>query len=382
MSKKTIEFIKASEIKAPPRIPTGIFALDVNLGRGANGLNGWAIGRMNVIYGDESGGKTTLVLKCLANAQKLCSKCYLPKERCKCKGGPKKWSILFIDGEGSWTTEWAESLGVESNDIDVYRPESIENMIDIISNEISNRDIIVIETLAAILSSDEIINTEDMMKNIGLKARMLDQAAQKWMSEIFKNDKKVTFIVENQIRKNIGVGNLFYVSQDETENLPGGKWQKFLSTIMVRLYPSKPVIDVPEIESEEGVVMNVKDVVAQKFVFEIKKNKIFIKGAKDTFIMSSLNDPSAKIKVGDIISNISSAAEMAINLGLAAKVGDRKIEYGDKSFPHMGAFCRFLKKEEDEYIKLTDSIINIYESRHSAVFSIEKEERDNGNNTG
>ncbi|MEO0271503.1 MAG: hypothetical protein ABIM30_00215 [candidate division WOR-3 bacterium] len=372
--KKERVFIKASEIVTPPRIPSGIFVLDLHLGRGSNGLNGWSIGRMNTVYGDESGGKTTLVLKAIGNAQKLCSKCYLYHKDCSCKGGPKKWSILFIDAERTWTKEWAEAHGIKLEDVDIYSPESLDDLIDCVSDEISNRDIIVIETLAAILSSEDIDSVDDMIKSVGLKARKLDQAAQKWMSEIVKEGKTVTFFIENQLRKNISVSNMPFISQDETENLPGGKWQKFFSTVIVRVYPSKPIVDIPDIESEdEGVVVsNSKDVVAQKYTFEVKKNKVFIKGGKESFILSTMNDPIRGIKVGDVISNEESVAEAAINLGIATKIGDRKIEYkgGKYSFPYMKSFIKFLRNNPQEYEQITKEIIDIYESRHSVSYVI------------
>lgn len=382
--KKERTFVRASEIVTPPRIPSGIFILDLYLGRGSNGLNGWSIGRMNTIYGDESGGKTTLVLKAIGNAQKLCSKCYMQKELCKCRGGPKKWSVLFIDAERTWTKEWAEAHGIVLDDVDIYSPESVDDLIDCVSEEIPNRDIIVIETLAAILSSDDIDNVEDMIKSVGLKARKLDQAAQKWMSEMVKGENNVTFFIENQLRKNISMGNMQFLPQDETENLPGGKWQKFFSTIMVRVYPSRPIVDVPDLESEEDgtvIASNEKDVVAQKYVFEIKKNKVFIKGGKESFVLSTMNDPARGVKVGDVISNEETVAEMAVNLGIASKIGDRKIEYkgGEHSFPYMKAFVKFLKKNPDEYRNIASSIIDIYENRHSVyLIKTSEDEKEGG----
>lgn len=52
------------------RIPSGIFPLDLALG------GGWPQGRVNVIYGMKSAGKTYNLLRTIASAQWLCSNCW------------------------------------------------------------------------------------------------------------------------------------------------------------------------------------------------------------------------------------------------------------------------------------------------------------------
>lgn len=350
-------FINAAEIKTPPRIPTGVFNLDLALGRGSNGLNGWAINRINLVYGDESGGKTTLVLKALANAQKLCSKCYMPNDRCQCKGGPHKWSILFIDGEHSWTAEWAEAMGIDVSGVDLYYPSSVDDLIDVITAELDKRNIIVIETLAAILSDDELETAEDLMKAVGVKARKMDQAAQKWIST---DNFKTTFFIENQVRKNIMHTSFQYLPQDETENLPGGKWQKFYATIIVRVYPSRPIFD----KVDEGGVDS-KDVIAASYSFEVKKNKVFMKSEKQNFVLSTIN--TEDYKVGDVMSDEENIREAALKLGIIKRIGDRKLEYGEHTFPYNSAFDEFLRRNPDKKEELKKQIIDMYEKRHSVV---------------
>jgi RecA/RadA recombinase len=370
-------FIKGSAISNPPRIPSGVFLLDLHLGLGSNGLCGWAIGRMNILYGNESGGKSTLVLKALGNAQKLCPECYKPREVCNCKK-TRPWSILFVNSEDSWTVEWANAHGVNSDEVDIFHPSSIDNLIDVLTEEIPNRDIVVIETLASIISSEEVDDAESMTKSIGLKARKLDQAAQKWMSDMVSSGKRTTLFIENQLRTNIAVGNMPYLPQDELDTLPGGRWQRFYSTIMVKMYPSKPIIDKPDIEGVQDIKES-KDVIAQQYTFEVKKNKVFIKGQKETFLLSTINIPDKDVKVGDVISNEEAIAQMALTLGLAAKIGDKKIEYGpERSFPYMSAFVKFLKENKNECEILKNKIIDLYHARHS-TFTITKEEEVNGN---
>src|SRR5262249_3240502 len=65
-------------------IPTGSLSLDMALG-----IGGLPKGRITEIYGPESGGKTTLALHCVAEAQK--------------KGG----LALYVDAEHAMDTEYA-----------------------------------------------------------------------------------------------------------------------------------------------------------------------------------------------------------------------------------------------------------------------------------
>ena len=64
-----------------PRIPTGIYPLDIALG------GGFPIGRISVVFGHKSSSKTTTLLKVIANAQKMCVNCYtsvVETGRCVC----------------------------------------------------------------------------------------------------------------------------------------------------------------------------------------------------------------------------------------------------------------------------------------------------------
>jgi RecA/RadA recombinase len=64
---------KASELEGGiPRIPTGIFWLDADMGGGI------PIGRMTEVVGLKSSGKSSLMAKIVASAQRLCRKCFRP----------------------------------------------------------------------------------------------------------------------------------------------------------------------------------------------------------------------------------------------------------------------------------------------------------------
>jgi recombination protein RecA len=82
-------------------IPSGSFSLDFALGVG-----GYPRGRIIEMYGQPSGGKSTLSLLGLASAQRL--------------GG----NVALIDSENAYDPEWATKLGVDSDAVIYMCPDS------------------------------------------------------------------------------------------------------------------------------------------------------------------------------------------------------------------------------------------------------------------
>src|SRR5699024_8836010 len=89
-------------------IPTGSVALDVALG-----IGGLPRGRVVEIYGPESSGKTTVALHAIANAQK--------------DGG----ICAFIDAEHALDPDYAQKLGVNTDELLVSQPDNGEQALEI-----------------------------------------------------------------------------------------------------------------------------------------------------------------------------------------------------------------------------------------------------------
>src|SRR5438067_10624607 len=89
-------------------IPTGSIALDIALGVG-----GIPRARVTEIYGHESGGKTTLALHIVAEAQRM--------------GG----MAAYIDAEHALDPLSAANLGVNVNHLLVSQPDTGEQALDI-----------------------------------------------------------------------------------------------------------------------------------------------------------------------------------------------------------------------------------------------------------
>jgi recombination protein RecA len=212
-------------------IPTGSIALDIALG-----IGGIPRGRVTEIYGHESGGKTTLALHIVAEAQKL--------------GG----TAAFIDAEHALDPLYAERLGVNTKDLLVSQPDTGEQALEICELLVRSGaiDVVVIDSVAALVSRAE-IEGEMGDSHPGVQARLMSQALRKLTAAISRSKTSVIFI--NQIREKIGVmfGN--------PEVTPGGRALKFYSSVR---------LDVRRVDSiKQGT-----DVVGNRVRVKVVKNKV------------------------------------------------------------------------------------------------------------
>lgn len=186
-------------------ISTGCISLDMALG-----VKGVPRGRVVEIYGAESTGKTTLALHILAEAQK--------------KGGIG----AFIDAEHAMDPEYAEKIGVKTNDLLISQPDSGEQALQIVETLVRSHkvSVIVIDSVAALTPKTEIAGEIGEFQ-IGLQARLMSAALRKLSSIIAKSGTTVIFL--NQTRMKIGImfGN--------PETTPGGLALKFYSSVRINL---------------------------------------------------------------------------------------------------------------------------------------------------
>jgi recombination protein RecA len=212
-------------------IPTGSISIDAALGVG-----GFPRGRVIEVYGPESGGKTTLTLHVIAEAQKL--------------GG----QAAFIDAEHALDPAYARKLGVDVDNLLVSQPDNGEQALEIAEALIRTNavDVVVVDSVAALVPRAE-LEGEMGEPQMGLQARLMSQALRKLTAIVSKSKTCLIFI--NQIREKIGVmfGN--------PETTTGGRALKFYSSIRV---------DIRRIQSiKEG-----DRVVGSRTRAKIVKNKV------------------------------------------------------------------------------------------------------------
>ena len=212
-------------------ISTGSISIDAALGVG-----GFPRGRVIEVYGPESGGKTTLTLHVIAEAQKA--------------GG----QAAFIDAEHALDPSYAKKLGVDVDNLLVSQPDNGEQALAIAEALIRTNavDVVVVDSVAALVPKAE-LEGEMGEPQMGLQARLMSQALRKLTAIVSKSKTCLVFI--NQIREKIGVmfGN--------PETTTGGRALKFYSSIRV---------DIRRIQSiKEG-----DRVVGSRTRAKIVKNKV------------------------------------------------------------------------------------------------------------
>ena len=184
-------------------ISTGCLSLDAALGVG-----GMPRGRVIEIFGPEAGGKTTLALHVIAEAQK--------------KGG----MAAFIDAEHALDAVYARKLGVDVDNLLVSQPNSGDEALEIAQTLIQSSavDVVVVDSVAALVPKQELEG--DMGDpQMGLQARLMSQAMRKLKALVNKSQTCLIFI--NQLRMKIGVmfGN--------PETTPGGRALRFYADVRV-----------------------------------------------------------------------------------------------------------------------------------------------------
>jgi len=218
-----------------PVISTGSLALDHALGVG-----GIPRGRVIEVFGSESGGKTTLALHIVAEAQK------------------RDGVAAFIDAEHALDVMYAKKLGVNCDDLLVSQPDTGEQALEIAEVLVRSgaMDVVVIDSVAALVPRAEI---EGDMGDVhmGLQARLMSQALRKLAACISKSMTAVIFI--NQIRMKIGVmfGN--------PETTPGGNALKFYSSVRLDIRKIGNIKDGQELVGSRTRVRVVKNKVAPPF---------------------------------------------------------------------------------------------------------------------
>ncbi|HET9802395.1 MAG TPA: recombinase RecA [Candidatus Acidoferrum sp.] len=284
-------------------IPSGCLSLDAALGVG-----GFPRGRVIEIYGPESGGKTTLTLHVIAEAQKL--------------GG----QAAFIDAEHALDPTYARKLGVDVDNLLVSQPDNGEQALEIAETLIRSGgvDVVVVDSVAALVPKAE-LEGEMGEPQMGLQARLMSQALRKLTAIVSKSRTCLIFI--NQIREKIGVmfGN--------PETTTGGRALKFYASMRV---------DIRRIQSiKEG-----DKVVGSRTRGKVVKNKV----------AAPFREAEFDILYGEGISREGDLIDLGVDKGLLEKSGTW-LSFGGERMGQGRENARvFLKENTDIREKLENAL--------------------------
>ena len=281
------------------RVPTGFFAFDLASG------GGFPRGRASIVYGPESSGKTNLVLKAIANHQKL-----WPDLTC-----------VYVAIE-EFHSDWAALLGVDVDRLVVLKPDYAEQAVDMVEGFLHTDDcgVVAVDSLAAMITTAEAEKSAENMTPggssvvVGKLVRKSSQA----LRAAEKAGRSPTLLYVNQTRFKIGV------MMGNPETMPGGNAPKFQSAMTVRTYGKNHT------DAKVSKTMPV----AKETTFVINKWKVPICATHGTYTMVTI--PHGGFGAGDC-DDFNSVAHFAKQHALLAK-GDKQGWVCDgKVFPTLAA---------------------------------------------
>jgi len=285
------------------RIPTGIYALDKEIG------GGLPVGRLIELYGVEGSCKSTAALKMIAQVQKTGK------------------LAAFIDVEGTFTTKWAQKNGVDTSKLLFSKPEKGEMAGDIIDSLVRSGKvgIIVLDSVAGLIPKLDVDTSLDNTERVGGRAMMVNRIVRKLQSglnmkvgeDLIPNNTIVVFI--NQIRMKIGA----YGNPEETT---GGRGLRFHSSIRIELRKGARI--------KKG-----DDVIGLAINFKIPKNKTY-----PPFRVGHFN-----FYLNGKVDNLTSLIEYAVTYDVINKSGN-SYSFKKKKFKGKAKLAKYLQ-ENKKYIK-------------------------------
>ena len=229
---------QGNQVNKPiPCIPTNLPSLD----RSVIGCGGFPRGRIVEVYGPESAGKTALCLHVIGQCQQAGGVC------------------AFVDAEHSLSPTFADTLGVDMNELIISQPDYGEQALEIVEGLVDSKgvDLIVIDSVTALVPKAELEG--DMGdSHMGLHARLMSQACRKLCAKAAVAGVCIVFI--NQIREKVG---LVFGSPEVTT---GGRALKFYASLR---------LEVRRVAGSKGGVLKDGDTIyGHKANIKAVKNKV------------------------------------------------------------------------------------------------------------
>jgi recombination protein RecA len=346
-NEKQLDFRMAHETvgEKVPTISTGSYVLDNALSSG-----GLPKGRIIQYYGAPSSGKSLMSMIAMVHAQKED-----PDAR-----------QLFIDAEGTFDPNWAESLGVDTTRVlivhgdtaingrkcfemllgvpkedakHVLKGKSKEGFLDKVVNKEFNFNLIVLDSLGSIIPPGEDVSSVGKA-NISLLSRFLTTTFRKLSLEVSKA--QIPFIVINHKKANMDL-----YGSDHTFS-GGNTYAHFLSAnIYFEAVGRKDATIFDENEQKIGHTIRAT----------IEKSKFGPCPRKCEF--------KVEFSKG-IIDQHEEIADLAISYDIVNKPSSMSYEYGDRKWVGLSKFHDALKEDEELAQELIQKVTEARDSKIDA----------------
>lgn len=205
---------------APVPVSLDMPAVDMILGGGV------PRGRITVVVGQESSGKTLLSQLIIAAAQR--------------RGG----TCIFIDNERTFDERWFRLTGVDTNSerLLVLRPTTLEQTFDAACDALVSvqPDVLVLDSIAALVPQDMLKKDMEDKDFRGLAARKITEGVKK----LTQFNRGTAVVLINQLRIDMGVkfGN--------PETMPGGRGLRHAASLIIRTRQGKWLTTASEGEGD------------------------------------------------------------------------------------------------------------------------------------
>lgn len=309
---------------------------------------GLPCGRFISISGMESAGKSLLCYRALATVQKFYKKEFevdgITYEKMLTtyeEGAVPMTSALIEIENGSYSTEWGEALGIDNKELVFVQPSGMEHALDIVIALVdAGVDLIVIDSITAMLPTKEIETLQADSVQMGLRAKALNIFFGKLQASnnirVRNNKLPCTVIGINQIRQSIGM----YA----TEFIAGGKSQLYTMSLDIRLRGGDAI--------KEGTGTNAK-IVGKVVKWALKKNKLgtLANNEYDMYTADTL-----EFKAGDI-DNVKELILLAIENEIIIRRGayfyfqEEQLSQGKENL------IELLKQDKELYNKVLNSLL-------------------------
>jgi recombination protein RecA len=310
-----------------PRVSTGVVALDTVIG------GGYPIGRFIHVSGAFSSTKSTTVYHGIREFQ----------DYFKSIGSDLR--VLLVQGEnGSWTREYGESLGIDTDNLMINESASMEEALEV-ARQVQEREIcgaVVFDSFAALAPMKEYASNMEDSVQMGLKPKLFDEYFRKFQAlnnRLSREGKHVcTIIGINQLREKIG-------GYGDPEYEGGGRAIGFTSSLTIRLKRG----DWITIGAGEN-----KAIIGQEVKFKIHKSKVSIPqktGTWDVYI-----DEGGPVEKGHV-DNFKSLVLEGVAYGVIDKSGSWFYYKDDVKVQGADGLVEVIRERPDLYEEIRAEVL-------------------------
>lgn len=284
LDKETLKKFKMmSEVKQE-FIPTASMGLNMVIG------GGFPRGHQTTLWGNQSAGKSSLLLQTIGMAQK------------------DGLSCGYIDAEKTSNPEWADQLGAQSASIPWSPKSTIADAANVALEWVrAGMDLIVIDSTSILMPGSFFSKTGEMKDfentgQIGQQARELGQMARMISGENFET----AIVLVSQVRMDLGG---FMPTQKQS----GGKELEHLDALRIKLTSSLSDTKAIKKQVQRGSIL-VEEAVGRKVKWDINKNKINGRFGSGEYDFYTQVPPFGIDTAGEIL-------DYALRYGIAEKGG-------------------------------------------------------------